>query len=86
VNRTRNIECALKSFSVEKALRLLTLFFSNTFFYSFCNSSWIHHIAILIPRAIRDTVYKTVAATRYSIFGVEELCRKASAEDELWFL
>jgi len=41
---------------------------------------------ILVPRPLRDAVYKLVAGNRYRWFGRREACRLATAEDRGRFL
>lgn len=44
------------------------------------------YVFILVPRVLRDLVYKFIAANRYRWFGRQEACRLPSAEDRERFL
>jgi predicted DCC family thiol-disulfide oxidoreductase YuxK len=42
--------------------------------------------AQIVPRVIRDPVYRVIARTRYQFFGKREACRMPSATDQARFL
>ena|SRR5438132_352884 len=41
---------------------------------------------IIIPKFIRDAVYKLIAANRYKWFGKKDQCRVPTPEERAWFL
>lgn len=46
----------------------------------------LSYSAILIPRPIRDTVYRYIAKNRYKWFGKKEMCQLPSMEQRERFL
>lgn len=46
----------------------------------------IHTVLFLIPRALRDAVYRWIARNRYRWFGKREICRVPSESERERFL
>lgn len=48
--------------------------------------SFVFYVGILIPRPIRDALYRWVARNRYQWFGRQDTCRLPTAEEKTLFL
>ena len=46
----------------------------------------VGRIALLVPRFVRDGVYRVIAANRYRWFGKTETCRLPTPEEQVRFL
>ena len=46
----------------------------------------IFAIFLIIPKSIRDFIYKIISKNRYVVFGKKEICRLPSAEERNSFL
>ena len=47
---------------------------------------WLARVGRLVPRPIRDSMYRLVAAIRYRIWGKRDSCRVPSPEERTRFL
>ncbi len=47
---------------------------------------WLLSLARLIPRAIRNPIYRVIARNRYRWFGKRDTCRLPTAEEKARFL
>jgi predicted DCC family thiol-disulfide oxidoreductase YuxK len=47
---------------------------------------WLARVGRFVPRLIRDTMYRLVAAIRYRIWGKRDSCRLPSSEERTRFL
>jgi predicted DCC family thiol-disulfide oxidoreductase YuxK len=47
---------------------------------------WLARIGYIVPGPIRDLVYRTIASTRYSIWGKRDACRLPTPEERSRFL
>jgi len=47
---------------------------------------WLLSLARIVPRFLRDPVYRLVARNRYRVFGQRETCRVATPEEKARFL
>lgn len=59
---------------------VIEILFDTTYIYF-----WIK-ISKLIPKLIRDTIYKKVAKNRYKWFGKSDVCRLPTPEEKKFFL
>jgi predicted DCC family thiol-disulfide oxidoreductase YuxK len=47
---------------------------------------WLAQLGALVPRSIRNSLYRFIASTRYQVWGKYESCRRPSPEERGRFL
>jgi len=47
---------------------------------------WIAHALVLIPRGVRNRIYRTIAANRYRWFGRHQTCFLPTPDQRARFL